>query len=1094
MDNKYVFISYSSVNKAIADATCHILEECGIPCWIAPRNIVPGKTWAGNIVQAIRDCAIMVLIYSEDSNNSSQVANEVDRAFNNRKIIIPFMVDETPMNDDFDYYLSRKHWLVAYPDYKEKLMPLVEAVALNLGVEVHRPQEAATAEPQPAATEPEPQTNPAFEAAIANAREAIGRYDLDAAFAELLRPALSDHAEAQFLTDTLVTTYERMHKLDPYRFSFVKEKADEGNAYAQYLMSRYHACIKRDDAEILRYARLCAAQDKAYGYHALARCYEFGTGVDIDLCRAHELLDKAVAMDFAPAIIRLAKDHLYGWTQTRNPRRAFSLLKRCMAHNLPESFCLMGDMYIEGDGVETDVERAMELYRKSIELGYIEGYQSLAIGYMLDYTTMQYNDDEKIQKGISVLRKGVNLGVMSCLSFLAACYDDGLGVPQKPDQALRWYKKAALAGDRNSYANVGKKIYYGEGCQADEPEAWRWFARGAELDNGASHYYLGIMCLDGYGQEGKAEADCIPYFERSIFLGGAGADLSALKLYNIFRTRSLEQNPLMRDEEDSCKEYDWAPKDNARALRYLKDTADKNLDSETPFKYGAILCTEGNGFTDEFEGMKFLKRALEKGEARAAVMLAQIYERGDLVDKDLEQAREYYQLAADKDCGDGHRGLADMLSNQIATDNDTTAPEAKKMTVHEIYEHVHKADELGCKELTPLYNTLITFMLNEDLLSSDECNEIDNMNRKYMERGDMQSLTDRGVMHQMGMILPKDIHRAMDYYKQAARLGKTTCAVNLGNLYSGSDEDLPVAQRNNVLASYWYQKDKDDTSKQHYAKLREEGYKTVCRMVDNDGNVSYNSAHYEWAFPYLQDTVFAKDNDASYRIFEWGAYGNNEISSSTPADAEFDEAPADAELRYLPKEVSDLYAAFDALRDTVMNSCGWYAPHLVKLVPQLSTDDFFPYLSAKNIHALTEFACEVWVREIQNSRHAWIEQHRPELDHLTLLSEDWSKILDLSEGCTNETIQLMLIELVELSICLDNVAGAYWQLPALNALLEHEGDGTFHLPDDFVFDFANRFYNGTDTLPRSRAIARHLYQLVPYQSGVEEKLILSSKK
>lgn len=140
MENKYVFISYSSANKGIADATCHILEECGIPCWIAPRNIIPGKTWAGNIVQAIRDCSLMVLIYSEDSNSSSQVANEVDKAFSHGKIIIPFMVDSTPMNDDFDYYLSRKHWLVAYPDYKKMLMPLVKAVATNIGIEIQRPQ------------------------------------------------------------------------------------------------------------------------------------------------------------------------------------------------------------------------------------------------------------------------------------------------------------------------------------------------------------------------------------------------------------------------------------------------------------------------------------------------------------------------------------------------------------------------------------------------------------------------------------------------------------------------------------------------------------------------------------------------------------------------------------------------------------------------------------------------------------------------------------------------------------------------------------------------------------------------------------------
>ncbi len=136
MERKYVFISYSSQNQAIANAICHIMEEYGIPCWIAPRDILPGKTWAGNIVQAIRDCALVVLVYSKDSNISEQVANEIDKAFNFGRTIIPFIVDSTPMNDDFDYYLSRKHWLVAYPDYQEKLMPLVTAVANNLGMSI----------------------------------------------------------------------------------------------------------------------------------------------------------------------------------------------------------------------------------------------------------------------------------------------------------------------------------------------------------------------------------------------------------------------------------------------------------------------------------------------------------------------------------------------------------------------------------------------------------------------------------------------------------------------------------------------------------------------------------------------------------------------------------------------------------------------------------------------------------------------------------------------------------------------------------------------------------------------------------------------
>ncbi|MGH6991941.1 MAG: toll/interleukin-1 receptor domain-containing protein, partial [Caulobacteraceae bacterium] len=35
----HVFISYSNADKLIADRVCHALEEKGLRCWIAPRDI-----------------------------------------------------------------------------------------------------------------------------------------------------------------------------------------------------------------------------------------------------------------------------------------------------------------------------------------------------------------------------------------------------------------------------------------------------------------------------------------------------------------------------------------------------------------------------------------------------------------------------------------------------------------------------------------------------------------------------------------------------------------------------------------------------------------------------------------------------------------------------------------------------------------------------------------------------------------------------------------------------------------------------------------------------------------------------------------------
>ena len=38
-----VFISYASRDAAVAQKVCSALEAAGIPCWIAPRNVVPAE-------------------------------------------------------------------------------------------------------------------------------------------------------------------------------------------------------------------------------------------------------------------------------------------------------------------------------------------------------------------------------------------------------------------------------------------------------------------------------------------------------------------------------------------------------------------------------------------------------------------------------------------------------------------------------------------------------------------------------------------------------------------------------------------------------------------------------------------------------------------------------------------------------------------------------------------------------------------------------------------------------------------------------------------------------------------------------------------
>lgn len=57
-----VFISYSSKLSDDAWKVCNYLENRGISCWIAPRNIDPGSSYATQIVNAIRQSVALVLV------------------------------------------------------------------------------------------------------------------------------------------------------------------------------------------------------------------------------------------------------------------------------------------------------------------------------------------------------------------------------------------------------------------------------------------------------------------------------------------------------------------------------------------------------------------------------------------------------------------------------------------------------------------------------------------------------------------------------------------------------------------------------------------------------------------------------------------------------------------------------------------------------------------------------------------------------------------------------------------------------------------------------------------------------------------------
>ena len=105
MEKPYCFISYSSKNKEIAESVKAKLLANSISCWMALYSIPYGSDYATEIYDAVANCKVFVLILSEQAMDSVHVPKELDLAVTNKRIVIPFRIDEGQLKDNFHYFL-----------------------------------------------------------------------------------------------------------------------------------------------------------------------------------------------------------------------------------------------------------------------------------------------------------------------------------------------------------------------------------------------------------------------------------------------------------------------------------------------------------------------------------------------------------------------------------------------------------------------------------------------------------------------------------------------------------------------------------------------------------------------------------------------------------------------------------------------------------------------------------------------------------------------------------------------------------------------------------------------------------------------------
>ena len=116
------------------------------------------------------------------------------------------------------------------------------------------------------------------------------------------------------------------------------------------------------------------------------------------------------------------------------------------------------------------------LYRRAAEHGNARGQYNLGVCYN-DGIGVEQDDNEAIKW----YRLSAEKGYSRAQHNLGICYYKGVGVEQDYLEAVKWLRKAAEQNLPESYAALGACYYFGEGVDANKEEAAKWLKKAADL-------------------------------------------------------------------------------------------------------------------------------------------------------------------------------------------------------------------------------------------------------------------------------------------------------------------------------------------------------------------------------------------------------------------------------------------------------------------------------------------------------------------------------------------------------------------------------------------------------------------------------------
>lgn len=369
---------------------------------------------------------------------------------------------------------------------------------------------------------------------------------------------------------------------------------------------------------IALFTYLTACGNKADEYYESGLSYLYGTDEkETDYEKAFSDFEKAKEAGKTEANLYLGL--LYGYYGY--PQQDYELARKyyeACGDNSYAQICL-SMLYISGQGVEKNKEKAVELVSPVIDSGVVEGYLISA------FAAADENDYVLALECFNKVLDGTEpVFIAVAMNNIGIIYENGLGVEPNYAMAMGWFEESAALNNTTAMSNLGFMYEDGLGVEQDYAKALEWHEKSAALYNPSAMNNIAHLYENGFGVE-QDYAKALEWYEKSAALNNSTAASNIGTFY--YNGFSVDQ-------------------DYTKAMEWFKKSAE--LNNSIAMLWIGYMYENGDGVEQDYTmAMEWYMKSAELNNYEAMIYIGALYENGLGVEHDYNEAMKWYNKADD---------------------------------------------------------------------------------------------------------------------------------------------------------------------------------------------------------------------------------------------------------------------------------------------------------------------------------------------------------------------------------------------------------------------------------------------------------------